>query len=150
MKTVNRILVAVDFSDFSLTSVQYAADLARDVGAELVLTNVINERDVAMMRKVAVEAPAFSVETYLRERKNERLERFQDLISKASCSDLHVTTSVRVGIPHEELLKEIDEKKADLLVMATKGRSNLVDTLVGSCAQKMFRRSPVPLLSIRV
>ena len=115
MKTVNRILVAVDFSDFSLPSVHYAAELARNVGAELVLTNVINERDVAMMGKVAVEAPAFSVEKYLRERRNDRLERFQALITEASCSDLSVATSIRVGVPHEELLKEIDKKRPTCL-----------------------------------
>lgn len=56
---------------------------------------------------------------------------------------------VRQGVPYEELLKEIKAQNADLLVMATKRRSNLVDTIIGSCAQKLFRRSPIPVLSIR-
>jgi nucleotide-binding universal stress UspA family protein len=47
------------------------------------------------------------------------------------------------------LLEQIDEKHADLLIMSTKGRSNLADTVIGSCAQKMYRRCPVPLLSLR-
>jgi nucleotide-binding universal stress UspA family protein len=63
--------------------------------------------------------------------------------------DVKAQYAVRRGVPHEELIKEIKEQKPDLLLMATKGRSNLVDTIIGSCAQKMFRRSPIPLLSIR-
>ena len=149
MKTVNRIMVAVDFSVYSTVAVDYAARLAEDVGADLLLVNVIHQRDVHMLKRVACEAPAFSIETYLEEMKKDREEGFQNLIRKAGCNQAAVKTVIRIGIPHQELLGVIESRKPDLLVMATKGRSNLVDTIVGSCASKMFRHSPIPVLSIR-
>jgi nucleotide-binding universal stress UspA family protein len=149
MQTVNKIMVAVDFSDFSLPAVRYAAHLAKDVGAQLLLANVINQRDVDMMKKVADQYPAFSVAKHLEEYRVERQTLFKALIENADCGTLDVKTNIRIGVPYEELLKEIEDKKPDLLVMAVKGRSNLVGTLIGSCAQKMFRRCPIPVLSLR-
>ena len=149
MKPIKKILVAVDFSDYSLPAVKYAADLARDLDAQLLMVNVINQRDVNMMKKVAVEVPAFSFEDYLEETRQDRQAEFDKLVTAADCANMPVKTSIRIGVPYEELLAFIKAKKPDLLIMATKGRSNLVDTIVGSCAQKMFRRSPIPVLSIR-
>ena len=149
MKPIEKIMVAVDFSDYSLPAVKYAGDLARDLKAELLLVNVINQRDVNMMKKVAVEVRTFSVENYLEETRQDRKSHFDELITAADCANMPVKTSIRIGVPYEELLAVIETKKPDLLVMATKGRSNLVDAIIGSCAQKMFRRSPIPVLSIR-
>ena len=149
MKTVNKIMVAVDFSKYSPASVKYAAHLAEDVGAELLLVNVIHQRDIHMMKKIANEAPAFSFEAYLAEMRKDREEGFQQLIKDVGCEGAVAKTIIRIGIPYQELLNVIEAKKPDLLIMAIKGRSNLVDTIVGSCAHKMFRRSPIPVLSIR-
>jgi nucleotide-binding universal stress UspA family protein len=148
MKTIDKIMVAVDFSEYSLPAVQYAAGLAREVGAELLLANVINQRDVDMLKKIANEVPAFSFENHLEETRHDREAHFENLIA-AACGNLPVKTSIRIGVPYQELLAVIAAKKPDLLVMAVKGRSNLVDTIVGSCARKMFRHCPIPLLSIR-
>jgi nucleotide-binding universal stress UspA family protein len=48
-----------------------------------------------------------------------------------------------IPLSKEEVLEEIKNQKVDLLIMATKGRSDLVGTIIGSCAQKLFRRSPI-------
>jgi nucleotide-binding universal stress UspA family protein len=90
-----------------------------------------------------------TVENYMEETRQDREAHFDKLIKAADCANMPVKTSIRIGVPYEELLAVIEAKKPDLLVMATKGRSNLVDAIIGSCAQKMFRRSPIPVLSIR-
>lgn len=149
MHTINKIMVAIDFSDYSLAAAEYAAKLAKDVDATLLFTNVYNKRDVDMMNMVATRVPEFSVKKYVEEYVEERRERLQALGKKLIQDNLMVETHVRIGVPYDALLKEIEEKKPDLLIMGAKGRTNLVDMIIGSCAQKMFRHSPIPLLSIR-
>jgi nucleotide-binding universal stress UspA family protein len=151
MKRQKKIMVAVDFSEYSLPLVEYAANLANDVGAELLLVNVLNQRDINIWKKISEEYSAFSVQKQIEEHTRDRQDRLRDLMQAAggNTRDVKAAYAVRQGVPYEELINEIKEEKPDLLVMATKGKSNLVGTLIGSCAQKMFRRSPIPLLSIR-
>ncbi|MFH1981836.1 MAG: universal stress protein [Pseudomonadota bacterium] len=151
MKTIGKIMVAVDFSDYSVPAVRYAAQLAKEVAADLFLVNVFNQRDVLMMEKVAAAAPGFSVEHHLEETLRERRDHLNQILDSTGARGIKgtVETMVRVGVPYEELLRAITEKNPDLLVMAAKGRSNLADAIVGSCAHKMFRRCPIPLLLLR-
>ena len=53
MKKVNKILVACDLSNYSIEAVEYAADMAESVEAELVIVNVINQRDLDIIEKVS-------------------------------------------------------------------------------------------------
>ena len=149
MKTVNKIIVAVDFSDYSVPAAQYASDLAKDVSASLLLTNVFNHRDIDMMDRAVRRFPIFTVKEYVDENLADRRERLDALVQKIDTGKLEIDLNVCIGVPHEALLKEIDEKEPDLLIMGIKGRSNLMDVVTGSCAQRMFRRSPIPLLTIR-
>ena len=149
MDRIQRIMVAVDFSEHSAAALAAAATLCRSLGAALLLINVVNQRDVDHAHKVAAAFPAYSVDRYLSGTRKTREERFRHLIDAVNCADLDPETKFRVGTPFVEILAEIEERNPDLLVMATKGRSNLADVVLGSCAEKMFRRGPVPLLSVR-
>ncbi len=149
MKTIKKIMVAVDFSDNSIEAAHYAAKLANDDSAVLLLTNIFHQRDIDMMNIVAPRVAKIAVEKFVKEHIAERKKRLERIAEKINIYNLEIETSVRIEVPYEGLLQEIDDKKPDLLVMGTKGRSNLVDAIVGSCAQKMFRRCPIPLLSIR-
>lgn len=149
MADFRRIMVAVDFSPYSLGAVRCGADLARPLHADLLLVNVLNQRDVEAVERVLIGQSEFSVTHYVERQREERTRLLHDLLVEAGAGDLPVKAVVAVGVPYLALLEQIAAEKADLLVMSTKGRSNLMDTVVGSCARKMHRRCPVPLLSLR-
>ena len=109
MSDSKQIMVAVDFSDYALPSVRYAAHLARKLGEGLLLVNAINRRDVDMMKSVAAAYPGFVVETYLAENRKDRTALMEKLIAGANCEGLQVDIEIRVGVPYEVLLEVIDE-----------------------------------------
>ena len=149
MQNVKKILVAVDLSEYSLPSIRYTKMLAQAMGAEIILVNIYNQRDISAV-KTSTEAyydPKF-FEKVVEDSKIYRRNEMVRLVQEADATDMVVQKVLRTGVPYQELLAVIDEEKPDLLVMGTKGRSNLADTIIGSCARKMFRKSPIPLLSL--
>ena len=149
MRKVEKIMAAIDFSEHSVAAAQYAAGLASEVDAALVLTNVINQRDIDNLEFAVKRIAIFSVEKHVEEQIENRKKLFADLEKKLSLDKLNVQTNVRMGVPYREILASIEEHTPDLLVMGRRGNSELADIIIGSCAQKLFRRCPIPLLSIR-
>ena len=150
MKIVNKILVACDLSNYSIQAVVYAAEMAESVNAELVIVNVINQRDLDMIDKVARHTDKITVAKYVSETREYRSEEIAKVLAASKRDPVLYRTVFRAGVPFREILAAIEEEKADILVMGTKGRTDLADVLLGSTAQKMFRRCPIPLLSIRM
>ena len=149
MGPINKIMAAVDFSDFSRATLKYAALLASSVNATLVVANVLNQRDVEAIRRVEVEGVGVTVEKYIAKQKQDREAETDQLLKESSCQELKVVRVFRVGVPWMELLEIVKDQGVDLVVMGTKGRTNIANTLFGSTAEKVFRRCPVPILSVR-
>jgi nucleotide-binding universal stress UspA family protein len=64
-------------------------------------------------------------------------------------ADLTVVTEVIEGNPHEEILDYVSEHGIDMVVMGTHGRTGLDRVVMGSVAERVVRRSPVPVLTVR-
>jgi len=151
MKGIKRVLVCVDMSDYSIMTIDCAVTLVRGLKAEIILLNVINTRDVDAVRTVSPYFPSdFSVDAYIEQIKGERQKKIREMIKEHFAVDqLQMSVQIEVGIPFEVILRAVDREKADLVVLANKGKSNLVGTLHGSNGERVFRHSPVPVLSVR-
>jgi nucleotide-binding universal stress UspA family protein len=157
MVTLSKIMVGCDFSDYSKETLEYAASLAEKLQAELIIANIINQRDVDTILSVADKQFDRTVEKdvkkladdYINRLTEERTLLMDKLIEEISSAHLRIRKVIRVGVPFQELIRAIENEGADLMVMGPKGRGNLAEVLFGSNAERLFRRCPIPLLSIR-
>lgn len=154
-KQVNRIrkiLVAIDFSSYSRPTMEYATEVAKTTNARLLVLNIINQTIIDSIRKTmnSNEFESFSLSEYLPREIGRRKLRLEPMITEIPGTiPLPVEISIGYGRPHVEILKTIDEEDIDFLVFGPKGRSNIHGFLFGSVAEKLFRHSPVPVMSLR-
>ncbi len=145
---VKRILVPIAFSQYSKGIVNYAAELATATGAELVVVNVINERDLEAVDKITSFGYKVDVEHYVETIKKERQEKLDKLMAQLTLPDDRVTYTFCLGEPTNELLKMVVDREIDMVVMGVK-TNDLRHIFTGSVAERMFRKCPVTVVSYR-
>jgi nucleotide-binding universal stress UspA family protein len=149
MDEIKKIMAAVGFSEYTEGIFNYSDQLAQKLGAELVVANIINSRDVEAVTTITKMGYDLDPERYIKELKEERRNAFEETVKNATLSRDSIKLVLQVGNPIDELLKIIVKEKVDLVVMGVKGRTDLEHIFIGSVAEKLFRRSPVTVVSYR-
>lgn len=146
--SIKRIMAPLDLSAYSEITFSHALTLARALGGELILLNVINSKGLEVLDLVAAGGYALSRESYIEKVQEERkAELERDYLNR--CGGVPARLVLRVGLPHEEILKAIAKERVDLAVMGAKGHGNLAGVLFGSTAEKVFRRANCAVVSVR-
>jgi nucleotide-binding universal stress UspA family protein len=146
MKTIKKILYATDFSESSVPACDYALTLAKLAGAKIHVLHVIGE--FADRRKSMIQPEAMAL--LEREVEIQAVKEMGAFCKEKFDGDIPYTTEVVMGIPFQEIIKKAGELSADLIVVGTHGRTGLEHVIVGSTAERLVRRSPVPVLTVRV
>ena len=149
MGAAKKILAAIGFSQYTQNLLNYAVEIAESMNAELIIASIINARDVAAVGTIAAMGYDVDSGNYVAGIQAERQQALDNILKKMARPPGKVRTVFKTGDPGDELLKIAVKENVDLIVMGIKGRTELRHMLVGSVAEKVFRRSPVPILSYR-
>jgi nucleotide-binding universal stress UspA family protein len=139
-----KILCPVDFSEFTDEIIDYAVDITKKFNAKLHMIHVIPnlnyftpyesfltpENLVAIERNIEVEVN----------------RAFDKIVKKV---DIPVKKVIKTGVTFVEIIDYVKSESIDLIVMGTHGRSGIEHILIGSVAEKIVRKSPCPVLTIR-
>ena len=134
---IKKILYPTDFSSYSNQAYFHAIALAKTHGASLTVLFVYNPD--------ATTTPGFQGDEQAARRYwQEQLEQIRPV-------DPHIPVShvLLQGDPASEIVRYGRDANVDLIVMGTHGRTGLVHMLLGSVAEKVVRKAPCPVLTVR-
>jgi len=141
------ILVPTDFSVFSDKALATAQDIAKKFNSRIYLLHVVDEGLHECADQYCVD-PAV-VKALKEDSVKGAREKLQGEFSRIHEDGAEAEFSIRQGTPYEEILKEQAEKKIDLIVIGSHGRTGFLSHLIGSVAEKVTRSASCPVLLIR-
>lgn len=146
MNEFRTILFATDFSESSDNAFIYARMLAKKFNARLLILHVISEP--VDLRGFYVPHISFDK---LEKEIEEGAQQMMDKFCQTNLKDYdNYETFIVPGIPYDEVIRKAVEDAADLIVVGTHGRTGLDHVLFGSTAEKIVRKSSVPVMTVRL
>jgi nucleotide-binding universal stress UspA family protein len=134
------ILVPTDGSEGATVAAEHASALASTFDAEVHVLSVVDERAY----DPEIEGLGADLWEVFEERSRESVEAIEQATDAENC-----VTAVEPGVPHRAILDYVDTEGIDLVSMGTHGRTGLDRLLMGSVTERVLRKSPVPVLTVR-
>lgn len=147
MISLKRILLPTDFSENSAVAVNYACALTEQFDSELHLLHVI-ETWVASVPESAMDLATFPM-NFLEKREEAALAELGDVLDAEWRKDRHTVRATRQGSPFVQIVRYARDNQVDLIVMGTHGHTGVPHMLIGSVAERVVRKAPCPVLTVR-
>lgn len=142
MISLKKILVPTDFSEHSQKAMFYGAELAKKFGAELHLLHAIE------MTPLMYGEGAYAIPEAENEIEAAARSQLEGLLADAD-GDLKVVRKIQQGHPFVETIRYARENEICLIVIGTHGRGPVAHMFLGSVAEKVVRKAPCPVLTVR-
>jgi len=138
-----KVLVPIDFSDASFRALQAGTEMAKLFESDLIAVHVI-EPILTPQNLFAGDPSPVRIDVDLKDRSKAAFEEFAgEEISKRA------KFCLRSGVAHREIVAAISDAEADIVLMADQGWSAVDRWLLGGTTEKVVRKSPVPVMTIK-
>jgi nucleotide-binding universal stress UspA family protein len=147
MPVPKRIVVATDFSEHSDRALRYALDLAGACDAQVFFVHVVETIQQCVTDYCINESTVRQIEEQSAQVSREKMRK--EVESLTRIRRVNITFDVRTGNPAEEILKEQEDKEAELVVVGSHGRSGFIGHITGSVADRVVHHARCPVLLVR-
>ena len=141
---MQRILIAIDFSDISGTVLNAGMDLAQSLGAEVRLIHVAEPKPFFVDHEVD---PPIDRDMLAQQFRAEH-EHLREMADRVQAAGVTVTPLLVQGPTVEKILDEAGQFGASMIVMGTHGHGALYEALVGSVSSGVLRKAPCPVMMV--
>ena len=144
---IRTILLPTDFSECGNYALSYAASLARTFKASIICVNVIEPIVPAVGYSGMTEPmPIADITEQLEDSAERELPKLAEC---DDCAGLEVEELVVHGEAASEIVRVAGERKGELIVISSHGRTGLGRILFGSTAESVVRHAPCPVLVVK-
>jgi nucleotide-binding universal stress UspA family protein len=143
---IKTILFPTDFSQGARAAMDHAVSLARDYKATLILLYVIQDISIAEWYIPS----SLSMNDLIEDMQKSAWKEMDRWAGEVPAGVTTTEKMVVRGVPFVEIIRTAKEKNADLIVIGTHGRTGIDHMLFGSTAEKVVRKSPCPVLTVRI
>ena len=140
---MKRILVATDGSDGAHRAVDYAAHLAKDNGADLLIVNVIGGGLPEALFGRITNAQQVWLKELFESESGEILTKARDRAKNIGVTMVQLES--RSGDAAQTIIKIAREKEADTIILGKRGTGRIGGLLLGSVSQKLVSLAPLPV-----
>lgn len=143
MSVWKNILLATDFSESAEPALALALQLTRDSGAALTLVHTWE------LPAYAYPGLGFAPADVLTGIESAARSQLEELLGRVRKEVPHAKAVLCRGFAADEIVREAERSKSDLIVIGTHGRRGVAHVVLGSVAERVVRTSPVPVLTVR-
>jgi len=136
------VLCGTDFTDYSYTALDYALRFARLADGVLIVAHFVH----VPTSDIYTEEEFHPTFEQARQRARRKLEELHTTRLEGYAK---TELAVEIGVPAEMLIQLAIDRRIDVLVTATHGRSELAELIMGSTAEKLIRHAPCPVFVVR-
>jgi nucleotide-binding universal stress UspA family protein len=142
-----KILVPTDFSKFSDNALKQAYDMAKEYKAKIYLLHVIGIIQTCVIEYCIDQQTIDALD-------KKAIKATEDMMQKqikkvVKSKDIEIIPDITKGTPYQEILKEQQSKKIDLIVIASHGMTGILSHLMGSVAERVLRGAKCPVVLVK-
>jgi len=142
----SKILVAVDGSSFAERALKCAVDMSKKYNSELIIVHVVLRRFYAVTPS---EAGVLATTVFVKEMEAEGREIMNKAEAYAKAEGVRYECKLLQGVPADEIVKTAQNENVDLIVVGSRGLTEVRAFLLGSVSDKVSHHAKCPTLIVK-